>query len=393
MTAVTRSGTNDFRGIGCSSSTATAAGTRKTYFDDPNSDIPQLTRNQFGGYLGGPIAQRPDVLLRQLRGAAAGPRPDDASRPCRAARRARGPTSARRRGRTCCSIPSRTARRPARPAIYTVQSVAPTRENYALGKVDHTLTQSQSVSVRYSWDKAQVDQDAAIPLWTIDTRTQTQSVVGEHKWIVSPTLLNVGKVAWNQRVRGDRQPREPDVRPEPVLRARHALRQHVGVGHQRPRAGYQHADVRRSEEPAGHRQPDLVARRSHNVKTGLNFTHYMNDQDSSFDFGGNYAFTSLENFVQNRPGHLRRAGAGSTTDRRWRQNLIGLYAQDDWSADAQPDAEPRRALRVHHHAERARRPRSAHAGSAGGRRHDRAGRSSRTRRSRTSRRAPASPGT
>ena len=58
----------------------------------------------------------------------------------------------------------------------------------------------------------------------------------------------------------------------------------------------------------------MVARR-HNVKTGFNLTHYMNDQDSSFDFGGNYAFTSLENFVQNRPGTYEGQAPGSTTDR------------------------------------------------------------------------------
>ena len=82
----------------------------------------------------------------------------------------------------------------------------------------------------------------------------------------------------------------------------------------------------------------------------------MNDQDSSFDFGGIYAFTSLENFVQNRAGTFEGQAPGSTTARRWRQDLIGLYAQDDWIGDAQSHAEPRRALRVHHHAERARRP-------------------------------------
>ena len=64
----------------------------------------------------------------------------------------------------------------------------------------------------------------------------------------------------------------------------------------------------------------------------------MNDQDSSFDFGGNYSFTSLENFVQNRPGTYEGQAQGSTTDRRWRQNLVGLYAQDDWTATPQPDA-------------------------------------------------------
>ena len=50
----------------------------KTYFDPTRTaDIPPLHRNQFGGHFGGPIAPRPDVLLRQLRRPAPGSRPDD----------------------------------------------------------------------------------------------------------------------------------------------------------------------------------------------------------------------------------------------------------------------------------------------------------------------------
>src|SRR5262249_6168163 len=71
---------------------------------------------------------------------------------------------------------------------------------------------------------------------------------------------------------------------------------------------------------------------SHNIKTGFSLTRYINDQDSSFDYGGLYSFTSLENFVKNVPGTYEGQAVGSTTARGWRQNLIGLYAQDDWSA-------------------------------------------------------------
>src|SRR5437899_2220281 len=61
-----------------------------------------------------------------------------------------------------------------------------------------TVTAAHTLSARYSWDTAQVDQDQAIPLWTTDTRTKSQSFVAEHKWIVRANLLNVAKVAWNR---------------------------------------------------------------------------------------------------------------------------------------------------------------------------------------------------
>ena len=73
-------------------------------------------------------------------------------------------------------------------------------------------------------------------------------------------------------------------------------------------------------------------RGGHVVKAGFSDTHYMNDQDSSFDFGGLYTFTSVDNFVLSRAGTFEGQAPGSTTARRWRQDLIGLYAQDDWTA-------------------------------------------------------------
>ena len=33
-----------------------------------------------------------------------------------------------------------------------------------------------------------------------------------------------------------------------------------------------------------------------------------------------------------QPGTYEGQAPGSTTARRWRQNLVGIYAQDDWAA-------------------------------------------------------------
>src|SRR5437867_4475194 len=56
VTAVTRSGTNSLKGTAFEFNRNSRFDS-KTVFDDPNSDIPPLTRNQFGGYLGGPLVK------------------------------------------------------------------------------------------------------------------------------------------------------------------------------------------------------------------------------------------------------------------------------------------------------------------------------------------------
>src|SRR6185295_18468738 len=180
VTAVTRSGTNAIKGTVFEFNRDSRFDS-KTFFDDPNSDIPGLKRNQFGGYVGGPIARDRTFFfgsyegLRQDRGLTT-----IANVPSRATR-ARTDISPVTKPYLLL-YPEPNGKETGATGLYSVQITSPTRENYALGKIDHTLSAAQSVSARYSFDKAQVDQDRSIPFWTTDTRTRSQSFVGEHKW-------------------------------------------------------------------------------------------------------------------------------------------------------------------------------------------------------------------
>jgi len=329
VTAVTRSGTNAFKGT-LFEFTRNSRFDSRTFFDDPNQDIPALRRNQFGGYLGGPLAKDKTFFfgsyegLRQDRGLTT-----IATVPSRATR-ARADISPVTRPYLLL-YPEPNGRETGATGPYSVQVTSPTSENYAVGKVDHTISAAHSVSARYFWDKAQVDQDTPIPFWTTDTRTKSQSFVGEHKWIIRSNLLNVAKVAWNRAYEATDNIEKRSFDPALffIPGTRFANISVSGINSLGPDTNTPTFVDLKSLQFI-----DNLAwsASSHNVKSGVSITHYMNDQDSSFDFGGNYAFTSLENFLQNRPGTYEGQAPGSTTDRRWRQNLIGLYVQDDWSA-------------------------------------------------------------
>src|SRR2546426_3425832 len=328
VTAVTRPGTNTIKGTPFEFNRDSPFAS-KTFFDDPNSDIPPPKRNQFGGYLGGPIAKDRTFFfgsyegLRQDRGLTT-----IATVPSRATR---ARTDIRAVTKPYLLLYPEPNGRETGPttALYSVQVTSPTREDYAVGKVDHTISGKQSVSVRYWWDKAQVDQDTAIPFWTTDTRTKSQSFVGEHKWLLASNALNVAKVAWNRAFEATDNIEKIAFDPKLffVPGTRFANISVSGINSIGP-------DTNTPTFVDLKSLPIIDnftwSRASHNVKTGVSFTHYMSDQDSSFDFGGAYSFTSLENFLQNRPGTYEGQGNGSSTDRRWRPNLIGIYAQAAW---------------------------------------------------------------
>lgn len=197
VTAVTRSGTNEFRATGFEFNRNSRFDS-KTYFDPPDADIPPLSRNQFGGYLSGPIVKDRMFVFGSYEGL----------------RQDRGLT-------TIARVPSRATRSRAdispatRPyllffpepngpesadgtGLYTSQVVEPTKEDYFVAKVDQVLGSGHSVSARVSWDKASVTQSQQLPLFGVQTGTDARFFVGEDKWIIRSNVLNTVKVAWNR---------------------------------------------------------------------------------------------------------------------------------------------------------------------------------------------------
>jgi hypothetical protein len=329
VTAVTRSGTNALRGTMFEFNRDSRFDS-KTYFDAPDSEIPPLSRNQFGGYLGGPIVKDRTFFfgsyegLRQNRGLTSVARV-----PSRATR-ARADIAAATRPYLLLFPEPNGAESADGSGIYTSQIVEPTTENYVVGKIDQTLAAGQSLSMRYSFDKAAVTQSQQLPLFGIQTGTKAQFFVGEHKWIIRSNLLNTVKVAWNKAYESTINVDNLEVNPSLffVPNTQLGVIAVSGLSSIGPDANTPTFVDLKSLQIV---ENFTWARGGHNVKTGLNFTRWFNDQDSSFDIGGNYVFNSVNDFVRNLPNTYEGQAPGSTTARQWRQNLIGLYLQDDWS--------------------------------------------------------------
>jgi hypothetical protein len=329
VVAVTRSGTNNLSGSAFEFGRNSTFDSR-SYFDDPTQPIPPLKRNQFGGTLGGPIRHDRTFFfgsyegLRQTLGLTTiAIVPSDTTR-------ARGDLSAAT-APYLLLYPQANGPQTGASAQFIQQVSNPTRENMAVGKVDQNFGSTHSLSIKYAFDKANVSQPQPIPYWTADTRTKSQNVVGEHRWVVSPSLLNTAKIAWNQAYE---QTTSVENRQFPsnlffIPGTRFGTTNVTGLNSIGPDTqSPTFVDLKSFQFI------DNVTwtKGSHSLKAGFNDTHYMNDQDSSFDYGGLYTFTSIDNFVLNKPGTFEGQAPGSTTARRWRQDLIGVFAQDDWSA-------------------------------------------------------------
>src|SRR5262249_11469145 len=150
------------------------------------------------------------------------------------------------------------------------------------------------ISVRYAFDKASVDIAQPIPFFTTDSRTRTQSVVGEHKWLLSSTLINSAKVAWNQAYESTDNVANVAIDPNLffVPGTRFGTIAISGLTSLGPDTSTPTFVDLESVQVIDNLS---WVRGGHNLKAGFSLTRYINDQSSSFDYGGLYNFTSLEN--------------------------------------------------------------------------------------------------
>jgi carboxypeptidase family protein/TonB-dependent receptor-like protein len=326
VSAVTRSGTNDLHGSAFEFFRNDALDS-KNYFDPKDEPIPPFTRNQPGFYVGGPLKRDRTFFFGSYEGLRQDKGLSLVARVPSTATRARTDISPATR-RYLLMYPEANAGESGQSGLYVTSINEPTRENYFVVKVDHNFSNNDSVAVRYSFDDASVVTPQGLPLFSDRAHTRGQFFTAEHKRILTSRLLNVFRFAWNrafeETVNIDNIPVDPAMFFIP---------------------GTQFGTISVSGlTPLGTDTgtPTFVNLKSlqfinqltwttgrNGIKTGVSWTYWMNDQDSSFDLGGAYTFNSIEDFVVNRAGTFEGTFPGSTTARGWRQSLVGLFVQDD----------------------------------------------------------------
>jgi outer membrane receptor protein involved in Fe transport len=328
VSAVTRSGTNTLHGSAFEFHRNDALDA-KNYFDPEDEPIPPFTRNQFGGYIGGPILKDRMFFFGSYEGLRQDKSLSIVSRVPSHATRARSDIHPAIRPYLLL-YPEPNGPETGATGLFITSGNEPTDEDYFVGKVDFQMSDKDMLSVRYSYDDADVFTPDGLLLFGVTRHTRKQYFLAEHKRVFSPTLLNVMRVAWNKPFEEDFPPAlidfdeslffVPGTQPGTIN-----VSGLEGFG---PDTGspsffdYKSVQVMNTLTWTAGR---------HLLKAGFSFQRWFNDNDSSFTYGGLYRFNSVEDFVQNRTNRFEGVVPGSTTERQWRQNLVGLFVQDDIS--------------------------------------------------------------
>jgi hypothetical protein len=73
-----------------------------------------------------------------------------------------------------------------------------------------------------------------------------------------------------------------------------------------------------------------LTRGAHSLKLGVNVERMRDNILAISNRGGEFAFSSLSDFVSNRPFSLSVAIPSAISERGFRQTIVGAYLQDDW---------------------------------------------------------------
>ncbi len=312
----------------------------KNFFDDPNSPIPPLRRNQFGAAVGGPI--RHDHLffftnyegLRESKGVTKGGIVPSAST------------------RQLCTPPIDTTKVKPEVCPYLLLYPAanqsdgtlkfsqqqPTRGDYGTAKIDWNPNDKNSFFVRYTMDDStKLRQDApdhVLGLFAEDETHRNQYVSLVATRVFSPTLLNIARFGFNRSttlVNLFNQANVPAalsfIPGEPFGRITVQGLNTLGATINDPRFFRMN-----SFQPSD----DLsITRGAHALKTGFIIERFQWNTANFNRIGGDYAFASLANctgscFLQAKVQSVNAPFPGSEPSRGIRAILFATYFQDDY---------------------------------------------------------------
>ena len=337
INAVTRSGTNDLHGSVFEFHRNSALDARN--FFDPVGAKPDFTRHQFGAVAGGPVRRDRtfffgvyEALIERLGITGVTAVPDDNARlgilPT-------GTVTLHQAIPTYLNVLFPRANGTSLgggAAEYLFSGTQPTDEHFYQGRLDHRLSPTDSLFVRYTYDRAAVDRipPDKPPISIIVERTRNTYVTAEHQHTFSPTTLNVLRAGLNRSVSLADNRRTIDIPP--------ALSWIPGE-----QFGYLTIRGMVTEMAGDFRLPRddrlnnwqlantlVLTRGRQALKLGVQAQYLQFDQHTTSQVGGIVNFANLQNFLQGRAISVDFAVPGKIDpDRRYRQSLFGMFAQDD----------------------------------------------------------------
>ena len=335
VSAVTRSGTNDFHGAAFEFVRNSAFDARN-YFDRPNQPIPPFKRNQFGGVLSGPIFRDKTFFLVSYEGL---------RQRLGITQTAIVPNAAARQG-IIGNLPPVMITPGVVPYLnlfplpngnifndgtgqYLSTTSNPTDENFFAVRIDHTFSEKTSIFGRYWDDAANLSVPDNLLLVERDTKTRNRYATGQLTHQFSSRTVGAFRFSYNRsnNAQANNFLRQvPDnlsfIPNQPFGNISITGLTALGASRFSPSFSMLNlfegaADISRQFN-------------RHSLKFGFDHTSIVFPTSRPQSISGFYQFNSLSNFLRATPFAVELALPGSNPVRNWRQFMTAAYVQDDF---------------------------------------------------------------
>jgi Carboxypeptidase regulatory-like domain/TonB dependent receptor/TonB-dependent Receptor Plug Domain len=339
VNATTRSGTNAFHGSVYEFLRNSALDARN-FFD--GSKIPPFKRNQFGAAGGAPILKDRTFIFGDYEGV----------------RQSKGitqvdtvPSQAARTGNLSSGqvkvdpvvskylgfypVPNGALLGAGDTGIFTFPAQQVINENFVTSRVDHKISQSDSLFGTYVYDSTPYTSPDNLDNEFIGNKTKRQLVAIEDSHTFSASFINALRVGFN-RALTDGSVNQAAINPLAKDITLGAVPGETATGVAIPgitqfSGGLGGQGTFQFRFNSFQLYDDAYfTKGAHSIKFGYAGEYIQLNSLQTDIPNGTFTFSSLSNFLQNRPKRLDLPLPGKLSPRDIRQSLLGLYLQDDW---------------------------------------------------------------
>ncbi|MBI2822636.1 MAG: TonB-dependent receptor [Acidobacteria bacterium] len=231
-------------------------------------------------------------------------------------------------------LPNTSARPGADVREFLRSETIPTNENYFMVRIDHKLSDADSMFVRYTFDKGERIGSQALPPFQLAARTRTQYVTIEENKVISPTFFNTFRFGFN-RSRGGTPNLDPKLdrslnffQPESLYPDRFFGT--VSVGGLSTLGGADTQDRAQVMNLFQYTDTIRLSRGLHDVSFGADVQRSQVNAAIGSRLHGTFSFANLRDFLRASPRDFQGLFPGTGTMRGVRQLQYGFFIQDDW---------------------------------------------------------------
>jgi hypothetical protein len=343
VSIITRRGTRDLHGSLYGYFRNSALDARNFFDRDPSnplerSDPPSLSRQQYGGSIGGPLPGEENTFffgyegLRERRGLTlSNTVPNDAAR---LGDLPSGSVTVSDDIKPILSLYPRALGQDFGDgsAEHVFQQQVPTDDQHFNARTDFQLTSSDSLFVRYTFHDSEklAPFEVSIEGFDSDLSSRNQYLTVEETHLFSSRLLHTAQFAYNRGAYTSKS-----VASTPELAAAPPLipgRPNMGRINIRGLTafGTDTADV---DFPFSQFQTSSTFQFSsgnHDLRWGFDWKHHRSAGDYEFFFDGLLVYENLKDFLENNPQRFIGADADADSHREYRQNLFALFIHDQY---------------------------------------------------------------